>query len=214
MPIFSLNTNPIQFPPPDFAGPDGLLAEGGLCTSDWLFKAYYSGFFCWSHPMRYPKWWTPDPRKVILPQDYKLNFETDKNFTTGFNNDLDSSLKFIQGIENQGEMNDFWLTGIMMNAFKDFHKTDNLIWITVKKAQEIVAVALGVAINNLFFGEYISGKDENVMRHAGYHLLEYLKQQNFILFDVHKPTNRGDEIFKVSLIGRRDYLTILENNLT
>ncbi len=213
MPIFPLNTNPIQFPPPDFAGPDGLLAEGGLCTSDWLFKAYQSGFFCWSHPMRYPKWWTPDPRKVVLPQAYKLDINNDKGFEITFNQDLETSLKFIQTVENQGEMNDFWLTGIMMKAFKDFHKTGNLIWVTIKNVQEIVGVAVGVAINNLFFGEYITGKDENMMRHAGFHLLEYLKQQDFIMFDVHKPTNRGDEIFDVTPINRREYLTILENNL-
>ena len=52
------------------AEPNGLLAAGGALSSDWLLYAYRHGIFPWYSRNEPILWWSPDPRCVLVPQEF------------------------------------------------------------------------------------------------------------------------------------------------
>src|SRR5271168_5049584 len=63
---------PDRFPPVEQALPEppGLLAAGGDLRIERLIAAYQRGIFPWYSPGQPVLWWSPDPREVILPQEF------------------------------------------------------------------------------------------------------------------------------------------------
>ena len=62
----------LVFPPPDAAGPDGLLAVGGDLSPERLLLAYAEGIFPWYEEGLPILWHSPDPRMVLLPADLRV----------------------------------------------------------------------------------------------------------------------------------------------
>ena len=71
MPVFQLNEQ-IQFPPPEMAEPNGLLAIGGDLSPERLLDAYRQGIFPWYSEGDPILWWSPAPRLVLFPDEFHL----------------------------------------------------------------------------------------------------------------------------------------------
>jgi len=214
MPVFKLKEHIIAFPPAHFADNDGLLAEGGLINADWLLEAYKNGFLLWTSPMRYPKWWTPDPRIVLFPNDLSVPNHVSEgianaNFTVTFNQDLEGVMKFIQQIENKGEMDNGWLTGKFMKAFLEIEKRGYTISVEVYQNNALVGGAFGATNGKFFFGEYINGTIEYAREAALIELTKKLQQENYAIIDLQKETTETIDI-GIKEISRSEYLRILK----
>lgn len=63
------------FPPVEEAlrSPNGLLAAGGGLSSTRLLEAYRHGIFPWFNPGDPILWWSPDPRMVLFPREFKIS---------------------------------------------------------------------------------------------------------------------------------------------
>ena len=63
------------FPPLDTAltEPNGLLAAGAALSIPRLQAAYRQGIFPWFNPGDPILWWSPDPRMVLFPSEFKLS---------------------------------------------------------------------------------------------------------------------------------------------
>ena len=64
---------PDRFPPHEAAlsDPSGLLAAGGDLRPERLIAAYARGIFPWYSPGQPVLWWSPDPREVLWPQEFR-----------------------------------------------------------------------------------------------------------------------------------------------
>ena len=71
MPIFRLNDQ-IQFPHPEYAEDNGLLAIGGDLRPERLLMAYSQGIFPWYSIGDPILWWFTNPRLVIFPAEFKV----------------------------------------------------------------------------------------------------------------------------------------------
>jgi len=62
------------FPPLERAlsEPDGLLAAGAELTPARLLTAYRSGIFPWYSAGQPVLWWSPDPRMVLFPAEFRM----------------------------------------------------------------------------------------------------------------------------------------------
>ena len=63
----------LYFPDPEMALSDGLLAIGGDLSSERLLLAYRSGIFPWYDDAQPILWWSPDPRMVLFPENFKVS---------------------------------------------------------------------------------------------------------------------------------------------
>jgi len=68
-------TEETPFPPVTQAlrEPNGLLAAGGELAVARLLEAYRHGIFPWFSPGDPVLWWSPDPRMVLIPDEFKLS---------------------------------------------------------------------------------------------------------------------------------------------
>ncbi len=55
------------------SSPNGLLAAGGDLTVPRLLEAYRSGIFPWFNPGEPILWWSPNPRMVLIPGEFKTS---------------------------------------------------------------------------------------------------------------------------------------------
>lgn len=214
MPVFNLDNNSVSFPPAHYADSDGLLGEGGEINAEWLLEGYKSGFYFWTSPMRYPKWWTPDPRIILFPKDLDIPEYVKKgiekaNFKVAFNQDLKGVMDLIQSIENKEEMNNGWLTGKFINAYLEIEKKGLSLSVEVYKNDILVGGAFGASNGKIFFGEYINGTEEFAAEFAIIELAKKCKSEGFVLLDLQKETN---ETINIGLceISRSEYIRILK----
>src|SRR5271169_1684131 len=68
------------FPPLEHAlrYPNGLLAAGGSLTPSRLLDAYCHGIFPWFDDDNPILWWSPDPRMVLFPAEFKISHSLHK----------------------------------------------------------------------------------------------------------------------------------------
>ena len=55
------------------SSPNGLLAAGGELTVPRLLEAYRNGIFPWFNPGEPILWWSPNPRMVLIPGEFKTS---------------------------------------------------------------------------------------------------------------------------------------------
>jgi leucyl/phenylalanyl-tRNA--protein transferase len=73
------------FPPVSQAlrSPNGLLAAGGDLSAARLLEAYRHGIFPWFSEGEPILWWSPDPRMVLFPQEFKVTRSLRKTLRNG-----------------------------------------------------------------------------------------------------------------------------------
>jgi leucyl/phenylalanyl-tRNA--protein transferase len=72
MPVFQLSKE-LVFPNPSYAEEEGILAIGGDLSIDRLLLAYVNGIFPWFTEGSDILWWSPDPRMVLFPEEFKAS---------------------------------------------------------------------------------------------------------------------------------------------
>ena len=73
------------FPPVEtaLASPNGLLAAGGDLTAHRLLEAYRRGIFPWFNPGEPVLWWSPDPRMVLIPGEFRISRSLSRTLRNG-----------------------------------------------------------------------------------------------------------------------------------
>ena len=74
MSIYLLDNDDPRFPSARLARPDehGILAIGGDYSVPRLLEAYAGGIFPWSTFRGHITWHSPDPRFVLLPENFRI----------------------------------------------------------------------------------------------------------------------------------------------
>lgn len=193
MPFFELPNDKISFPPSHFADVDGLLAEGGGISADWLLAAYKTGVFLWSSPVEPLRWWAPDPRiilmvdELIVPTKLQNKLSEFQPFLT-YNQGLESLMKLCEEIYNVGEMNPAWITGMFINAYKELFSLGVVRSVEIWEGKDLLGGVFGVVQGKVFFGEYVCGKGVDIPEIALIAAVEKLKEEGVQLIDLHKET--------------------------
>lgn len=218
MPYFFLPPEgAIQFPPAHFADLDGLLAQGGIISPEWLLEGYKSGVFLWASPMEPLKWWSPDPRVVIYSDQLELpgplqDLLKTHSFMIAFDENLEDCLAFCESIENKKEIYPGWLTGQFKESYLLLNDQELVRSCEVRQNGALVACAFGTQIGQVYFGEHICANIENGEELALVLLAQKLKAEGVTLMDLHKETNLTSDI-GFQEISRNEYLDLLKNRL-
>ncbi len=212
MPVYALNKE-IIFPDPNLADEQGLLAIGGDLIPERLVLAYANGIFPWYSDGDPILWWSPDPRMVLYPADFKMsksfrqtlknsNFEV--RFDTDFKNVIDKCAK----VPRYGE-DGTWITDEMKQAYYSLHKSGLAHSVETYRNNKLVGGLYGISLGRAFFGESMFHIERDASKVALYYLVERAKEWKFRFIDAQIETDHLKSLGAVS-ISRVKYLNILK----
>ena len=148
MPVFRLPEEH-YFPPPMLAEPSGLLAVGGDLSPQRLVLAYGCGIFPWYSEGQPILWFSPDPRFVLMPEDFYVGRSLKKVVKRGdFRITLDQAFEKVilhcSDVPRPGQ-NGTWLTSEMIDAYIHLHELGIAHSVEAWKGDSFVGGLYGIA---------------------------------------------------------------------
>ncbi len=185
---------PEQFPPVSHAlqEPGGLLAASAHVTPEWLLAAYRQGIFPWFNPGQPVLWWSPDPRMVLLPEQFHLPHSLERTLRKRpFEIRSDSAFEAVMrgcAQPRDGQVGT-WIDETMIAAYRGLHAMGLAHSIEAWTDGELVGGLYGVALGRAFFGESMFARRSDASKIALTHLVRRMQQTGFELLDCQMYTS-------------------------
>jgi leucyl/phenylalanyl-tRNA--protein transferase len=172
--------------------PSGLLAAGGDLSPERLISAYRLGIFPWYNPGEPILWWTPDPRSVIYPKQFKANRSLRKAIKKSeFKITIDTCFEQVidQCAQPRRDDEGTWINPDIDAAYTLLNKMGVAHSVEAWHEGKLVGGLYGVSIGKVFFGESMFSHMDNASKVAFAFLCEQLTLWDFDLIDcqVHNP---------------------------
>lgn len=215
MPIFQLNEK-IQFPPPEFAEDNGLLAIGGDLRPERLLMAYSQGIFPWYSPGDPILWWFTSPRLVLFPEEFKIPRRLARYAKTAAV-DITRDRAFSRVVSECAKIRTeqggaTWISPEMQQAYTTLHQLGFAHSIECWQNNDLVGGLYGVALDHVFFGESMFSRIKCASQFALIALVEYVKNRNFQLIDCQMTTKHLLR-FGAREISGREFQTHLKEHI-
>lgn len=158
IPILRPDSSPDAFPPAAAAldEPDGLLCAGGDLSTARLLAAYQRGIFPWYSEGQPILWWSPDPRTVLIPAEFKVSRSFAKALRNrGFETTVDHAFEAVmaacadQRLRPEGT----WISPDMQAAYRQLHELGHAHSIETWFDGRLVGGLYGVSLGRVVFGE-------------------------------------------------------------
>ena len=191
MPIFRL-VDDMVFPPPDYADASGLIAVGGDLSSERLLEAYRVGIFPWYSDDQPILWWSPDPRFVLEPDEFKISRSLKRTlnrniFKVTFDRVFEDVIAACSTVPREGQRGT-WITPEMRDAYIELHGLGYAHSVETWFAGNLVGGLYGVSLGKAFFGESMFHKKADASKVALATLVEKLKSWGFHFIDSQMTT--------------------------
>jgi leucyl/phenylalanyl-tRNA---protein transferase len=215
VPVFLLSDT-IEFPPPHLASEEGLLAVGGDLSQKRLLLAYRMGIFPWFSNNEPILWWSPDPRLVLYPHEFKISKTIKKiikkevfkvTMDLAFNEVINQCAQ-VRLKKNQGT----WIVKDMIDAYCNLHESGFAHSVEVWQGGDLAGGLYGVSLGKCFFGESMFTRVSNASNIGLVKLLEHLKKLSFDMIDCQVATEHLTR-FGARQIPRIRFLNQLEKSL-
>jgi len=146
------------FPPLEAAlrNPDGLLAAGGDLSPERLLAAYRRGIFPWYSEGDPILWWSPDPRMVLIPEEFKISrslAKTLRNRTYEIRIDTAFDQVVRRCAQVRPGRTGTWISDEMREAYFRLHLLGHAHSLETWIDGQLAGGLYGVAIGRVFFGE-------------------------------------------------------------
>jgi len=211
------------FPPVAMAREEmgGLLAVGGGLQPDRLLNAYHRGIFPWGTVNGLPLWYSPDPRMVLFPDEFRLTRSLRKTlragkfivrFDTGFPGVMDAC-----ATTPRAGQDGTWITDEMKDAYCRLHELGWAHSVETYEGDTLVGGLYGLAIGRMFYGESMFSHRTDASKVAFAHLVRYLVANQYGMIDCQMHTNHlaslgGREIPRDAFLTRLSALTVAESS--
>jgi len=188
------------FPPADLAlaEPNGLLCAGGDLSPARLLAAYRQGIFPWFSDGQPILWWSPDPRMVLFPSEFRISRSLGKTLRTGrytvrLDSDFPAVIDACAHTWRPGQPGT-WITPEMRLAYRHLfelgwaHSVET--WVSGEDGgEELVGGLYGLAIGRMFYGESMFSHRSDASKIAAAHLARFLDGRNFGMIDCQMRTD-------------------------
>ena len=203
-----------EFPPVDSARaePNGLLCTGADLLPETLVAAYSRGIFPWFSDGQPILWWSPDPRMVLFPGEFKVSKSLAKKVSRGvFEIRFDSAFAEVVSAcsEPRREDGGTWIVAEMQTAYAQLHALGVAHSIESWRDGKLVGGLYGLALGRMFFGESMFARETDASKVALVALVEKLKRDGFELIDCQQET-RHLASFGARPIARSDFVHRLQ----
>ncbi|WP_026042510.1 leucyl/phenylalanyl-tRNA--protein transferase [Pantoea sp. A4] len=212
MRLIQLSRESLHFPPPEMAlrEPNGLLAMGGDLSPARLLSAYNSGIFPWFSPGDPILWWSPDPRAVLLPENFHLSrsmkrFHQRSPYRVTMNHAFASVIEGCASQRDEGT----WITFEVKRAWLRLFELGHAHSIEVWHQDALVGGMYGLSLGKMFCGESMFSRKENASKTALLVFCQHFLRHQGVLVDC-QVINPHTASLGAQEIGRVDYLRYVQ----
>lgn len=215
--VFTINElGDYTFPNPRFASDEGLLAYGGDLSPNRLLAAYRQGIFPWFNDTDPILWWSPNPRLILLPTDFKVSKSLAKTIKSGkfevrFDHDFKSVIRNCAST-SRSRQDGTWITSNMQEAYIELHKMGFAHSIESYINGELVGGLYGIAMGKGFFGESMFSHISDASKVALKTLSDVLACKGYDFIDCQVRTEHLIKLGAIE-ISRDDFLDRLKLTL-
>jgi leucyl/phenylalanyl-tRNA--protein transferase len=208
---------PEHFPPAERAldDPAGLLAAGGDLSTARLLAAYQRGIFPWYSAGQPVLWWSPDPRAVLLPHEFRLTRSLAKTlrnrgFQARINHDFPGVIAGCAAPRARSPGT--WLLPEMRTAYLELHQLGHAHSFETWLNDTLVGGLYGIRLGNVFFGESMFSAERDASKAALARLVEYCQSQGVVVIDCQLPS-RHLQSMGSRLISRAQFQGLLREHI-
>lgn len=214
-----------SFPNPRFeADPDpsvpGLIAVSERIYPGQLSKAYQLGIFPWYSDNQPVLWWSPDPRMVLKPTQFKCSDSLQK-IIRHFCQDAQSQILVDADFgavirscatSSRKDQDGTWITHEIMDAYTALHEQGNAHSIAVTENGQLVGGLYCVSFGAMVFGESMFSRKSNASKIALAALAAWCQSIGVEMIDCQQETAHLHTL-GAAPIPRKVFLEQLQNSL-
>lgn len=182
------------FPPVESARSDmgGLLAIGGGLSPERILDAYRRGVFPWGTLNGFPLWYSPDPRMVLFPEEFRLRRSLLRVLRKGdyevrFDTDFAGVIEACAQSPRPGQ-DGTWITDDMREAYIRLHELGWAHSVETYQEGNLTGGLYGLAVGNMFYGESMFSRRTDASKIAFAHLVRFLSREKFGMIDCQMRT--------------------------
>ena len=166
--------------------PPGLLAAGGDLSPARLLAAYERGVFPWYSAQQPILWWSPDPRMVLFPQEFKCSRSLRKTlrngpYTTRADHAFGATIRACAAPRRGGP--DTWLNKDMIASYEQLHELGFSHSIETYEAGRLAGGLYGIQLGQVFFGESMFSTGRDASKVALARLIQECRARDIQLID-------------------------------
>jgi len=208
---------PERFPPLERAldEPPGLLAAGGDLSAARLLAAYRRGIFPWYSPGQPVLWWSPDPRAVLFPGEFRCSRSLAKTLRNGgFETRVDHDFAaVIEGCAApRAASAGTWITREMRTAYLELHRRGHAHSIETYLAGRLAGGLYGVRLGGVFFGESMFSRERDASKVALARLVDLCQAEGIAVIDCQLPS-RHLESLGSRVVPRSEFQGLLREHI-
>ena len=180
--------DPNWFPPVDQAlrEPPGLLAAGGDLSPARLLAAYERGVFPWYSAQQPILWWSPDPRMVLFPNEFKCSRSLVKTLRNGaLSTRIDcafsATIRACAAPRRTGP--DTWLNEEMIASYDQLHALGFGHSVETYREKRLVGGLYGIQLGQIFFGESMFSAERDASKVALVRLIDECRARDIKIVD-------------------------------
>lgn len=209
-----LTSDSDDFPPLENAQ-QGLLAMGGDLSPQRLLTAYSRGIFPWYGTNTPILWWSPDPRCVILLDNFHAPRRLIRRrrlgeFSFSLNTAFTQVMQYCASVPRVGQ-DDTWIVPEMIEAYTTLHHLGYAHSLEAWQGNRLVAGVYGVALGRAFFGESMFTLVPDASKLALLELVDRLRQAGFFLLDCQQYTAHMVRFGAIEM-PREEFVRLLEKS--
>jgi len=171
--------------------PEGLLAAGGDLSVSRLLAAYRRGIFPWYSAGQPVLWWSPNPREVLFPVEFRCSRSLSKTLRNrGFGVTFDGDFAAVVDAcaARREHSPGTWITPEMRAAYCELHAQGHAHSVEVRLDGALVGGLYGVLLGQVFFGESMFSRERDASKVALARLAERAVVAGVQLIDCQLPT--------------------------
>jgi leucyl/phenylalanyl-tRNA---protein transferase len=214
IPWLGRDAPPDAFPPVADAlvEPDGLLCAGGDLSPARLLEAYRRGIFPWYSAGQPILWWSPDPRAVLIPDEFKVSRSLAKTVRNrGYTVTINRA--FAEVMQRCGDSRlrpeGTWITTDMLQAYLQLHALGYAHSVETWLDGQLHGGLYGLALGQVFFGESMFSAGRDASKVAMHGLVAQLRAQGVAMIDC-QVTSAHLESLGARTLPRDEFIARLE----
>jgi leucyl/phenylalanyl-tRNA--protein transferase len=173
------------------AEPNGLLCAGLELSPARILEAYRQGIFPWFNHGEPVLWWSPDPRMVLVPAEFRLSRSFARRMKRG-DYEIRADTAFRQVMEACAErrkgQGGTWIGPAMLDAYTRLHAMGHAHSVETWIEGELAGGLYGLAIGRMFYGESMFARKTDASKLALAHLCRQLDAWGVELIDCQMET--------------------------